>query len=652
MPKVKSYKRKDGTRVKAHTKKKGWAIYSTDRRTPILVDGNLPKKKAIEQALTKVKKRGSNKVDKVRRLTDSEQRLADKGKWVKGHNIDKERKNLRGVGPKPLGFEFARSAKIKSFIRAGRRVKSYLRKIPRELKVGNKVKLGSKWYGVQNKTPEYRQLLKLQRKTKGKVLLNDLIDNEPLKIKDRNLSTYKDNLEDTVIHATTQENLNKILKSRIVQPSKSGLYGPGVYTTTKADETPFGEIGILLPDQSEFKNIKDKGWKVSKERIRVSKKEDLILNSPSKLIEYSPQTSSGRKNIKIRFSNTNPNLLIEFKLAESLIKVGAHRRAGKWVKGFKRTQLLKKGDIKGIAKDVTKDAAISKGVNDARSVLKAYGQTTDNKIVGKFINKGDLPTRKETANIVSKLKPKAANPIKAVKKGFERERLFLDSISKMAGRKVTKGEIIAAGTKKAANTFKDTVKQAVDDPKAFIESELAETAIVNIVGGVGGGKVGGVLLGPPGAVLGDLAGARTARRGLTDVKAAINSYQQRHSLPKLEPEFGVNSRLQRFGQIMDDIKQRSAAEIKERGTQGIADDIGGWAAGNTVASVISNVPFVGVAPGMMGSIYAQSIEKRMRERGEDLLTAAQKTLASNVKAGDKREEELRKRARELWTSLV
>ena len=102
---VKSYVKKDGTKVR------GYAIYPEDRRTPILVDGRLSKKAAIKRALEKIKKRGSNKVDKVRRLTEAEQKLADQGKWVKGHNIDKERKNLRGRGPAPKNYQFSAATK-------------------------------------------------------------------------------------------------------------------------------------------------------------------------------------------------------------------------------------------------------------------------------------------------------------------------------------------------------------------------------------------------------------------------------------------------------------------------------------------------------------------------------------------------------------
>lgn len=111
MSQVKTHRRKDGTVVKAHskTRKKGWVIYPKDRRTPLLVDGNLPKKAAIKRALAN-KKRGSDEVDKVRRLTDSEQMQADKGKWVSGHSVDKERKQLRGQGPKPKSHSFSNRA--------------------------------------------------------------------------------------------------------------------------------------------------------------------------------------------------------------------------------------------------------------------------------------------------------------------------------------------------------------------------------------------------------------------------------------------------------------------------------------------------------------------------------------------------------------
>lgn len=96
---VKSYRKKDGTVVKSY-KRNRWAVYTTDRRTPIVVPADLTKRQAIKKAL-QVKKRGSNEVDLVRRLTDKENLIADKGKWVKGHNIDKDRKKLRGVGPIP-----------------------------------------------------------------------------------------------------------------------------------------------------------------------------------------------------------------------------------------------------------------------------------------------------------------------------------------------------------------------------------------------------------------------------------------------------------------------------------------------------------------------------------------------------------------------
>lgn len=123
---VKSYQKKDGTKVR------GYAIYPKDRRTPILVDGRLTKKQAIKKALS-IKKRGSDEIDLVRRLTEAEQKLADKGKWVRGHNVDKDRKSLKGRGPIPKNFnsfsnliKFAKpykpltKAKLSSLLTAGK----------------------------------------------------------------------------------------------------------------------------------------------------------------------------------------------------------------------------------------------------------------------------------------------------------------------------------------------------------------------------------------------------------------------------------------------------------------------------------------------------------------------------------------------------
>jgi hypothetical protein len=106
---VKSYTKKDGTKVKAYRKNR-WGVYVSDRRTPIVVSANLTKRQAVKKALL-VKKRGSNKVDLVRRLTDAENAIADKGKWVKGHNVDKDRKKLIGKGPTPksIGFNLSSS---------------------------------------------------------------------------------------------------------------------------------------------------------------------------------------------------------------------------------------------------------------------------------------------------------------------------------------------------------------------------------------------------------------------------------------------------------------------------------------------------------------------------------------------------------------
>ena len=100
--KVKAYTKKDGTKVR------GYAIWTEGRRTPLLVDGSLSRKDAVKRALEN-QKRGSTKVDKIRRLTEAEQRLADKGKWVRsGRNGEKPGyEGIRGLGPAPKSYRFS-----------------------------------------------------------------------------------------------------------------------------------------------------------------------------------------------------------------------------------------------------------------------------------------------------------------------------------------------------------------------------------------------------------------------------------------------------------------------------------------------------------------------------------------------------------------
>jgi hypothetical protein len=95
--KVKSYTKKDGTKVR------GYAVWTKGRRTPLLVDGKLSRTEAVKRALSN-QKRGSTEVDKIRRLTNAEQKQADKGTWVRsGRNGEKPGYiGLRGNGP-PIG---------------------------------------------------------------------------------------------------------------------------------------------------------------------------------------------------------------------------------------------------------------------------------------------------------------------------------------------------------------------------------------------------------------------------------------------------------------------------------------------------------------------------------------------------------------------
>lgn len=111
--KIKSYRRRDGKVVKGYERaKNGWAVYPEGRRTAVIAPANLNKKQATAWALRK-KTRGGDKVDTIRRLTDSEERLAAKGKWIRtGRNGEKPGyEGIRGYGPPTGGYNKDKSRK-------------------------------------------------------------------------------------------------------------------------------------------------------------------------------------------------------------------------------------------------------------------------------------------------------------------------------------------------------------------------------------------------------------------------------------------------------------------------------------------------------------------------------------------------------------
>jgi hypothetical protein len=79
-----------------------YGVWFGGRRTAVVVDSKSAS--TAKTAAKELKKRGGENVEKVRRLTEAERAIANKGDWVRTGK-DKEpagyNKSKRGYGPKP-----------------------------------------------------------------------------------------------------------------------------------------------------------------------------------------------------------------------------------------------------------------------------------------------------------------------------------------------------------------------------------------------------------------------------------------------------------------------------------------------------------------------------------------------------------------------
>lgn len=102
------YRRISGSTPQEKEKKaknnKGWLIWFEGRRTAVAVSAR-SKQEAIEKA-RKGKKQGGEDIVTVRRPTEAERRISDRGGWIRtGPNGEKPGQgDLRGYGPKPKAY--------------------------------------------------------------------------------------------------------------------------------------------------------------------------------------------------------------------------------------------------------------------------------------------------------------------------------------------------------------------------------------------------------------------------------------------------------------------------------------------------------------------------------------------------------------------
>lgn len=86
---------------------KPYLVWFQGRRTPVACRAET-RSQAISKARD-LKKRGGEKVVKVRQATEEEQKTAAKGKWIRtGPNNESpgyDRESKRGYGPKPKGYK-------------------------------------------------------------------------------------------------------------------------------------------------------------------------------------------------------------------------------------------------------------------------------------------------------------------------------------------------------------------------------------------------------------------------------------------------------------------------------------------------------------------------------------------------------------------
>jgi hypothetical protein len=262
----------------------------------------------------------------------------------------------------------------------------------------------------------------------------------------------------------------------------------------------------------------------------------------------------------------------------------------------------------------------------------------------KTFETGDLPSRGETTKIASELaRDFLSNPGQAIRNGWARERAFREAYKLSTGKvPPTKVQVLTAGAQKAA------------EGAAKLLKDNAEDLVVN-AGGIVGSIAGGAATGGLGGQLaGDLAGAGAARKGVMDFRATKEAY---NTLSATE-EFKSASLIHRMKAVRDEALKNLARQ-KGRNEIDVANDVAGWAVGNTADEAISTlVPSIAGVPlkGMVAaSITSPKTEKAYRrlKAGENAGVVA-KDLAKDVagipkevvEAGNAREQQLRSVAKQ------
>lgn len=185
----------------------------------------------------------------------------------------------------------------------------------------------------------------------------------------------------------------------------------------------------------------------------------------------------------------------------------------------------------------------------------------------KTIDTAELPTNKELLVVGREIaKDFVRNPVKAIKEGRERELLVKGLIKASTGKTLpTNTQLIKEGFSNGIDAIKKN-------------EELQKDLIVN-TGGVIGSTIGSVA-GLPGQLAGDLIGAATVRKAVTDITVTKNAITK----ARTDAVFNSLSSFDKFKKVRE-ISLKELKDLAEQGklTDDIIADTSGWAVGNTIA---------------------------------------------------------------------
>lgn len=314
---------------------------------------------------------------------------------------------------------------------------------------------------------------------------------------------------------------------------------------------------------------------------------------------------------------------IEFKngLQEGVVKVSGFIRDGKWVKGFKRKDLLAK------AGEVVEDTIKSSGKNTKKAAEN-------------FVKTGSLPSRVESAKLAGNYALGVLrNPKKAIEQGLKREALMMEALSFQLGREISKKEVIKAGLDEAASGF----KKILDNP------EQRKELIINLNGFLT--SKAGSATGIPGLGLaGDLVGAKVTRRGFDDWEVLNETLSNLRGTEK----FDTAGRLGKISQIYEESKRLINSQKSKR-IGNTVGDVSGWAAGNFGGEAlnyvpgIGSVPLKGAVPGMIVAGLSQAVYEKSPPKSFE--EAVYSVLTDRIKQGNYNEQKFRKKVQDNWNLI-